>query len=345
MYPYPHPVSEATWWTLVIHLLFLIVGTVPAFLLLKRSRKRASSSQLWLLTLAFVALTAIVLAWSVNAEKHERPFLLGYLFYFSVMIIASFAAVAARVKRQLGRTPVSAILLALLGLLFLIGLFLPSVPSAREAARRMSCSQNLKQLSLSLLNYGGQHGSMPSPIGRTDSGQLISWRVEILPFCEFSSIYDEYDPRHAFDEEPNRTLQYRPKAPYLFTCPSDYREGNTGTGSALVYSSYSIPVGTGAVSEAISQPLEKFMTTQGSKLLILEACGADITWSEPREVELSVDSLGVNLPGNKRGQSRAILSSRHADGANSVRVDGSVLFVSDQIDPVVLRQLCERHSP
>jgi hypothetical protein len=64
------------------------------------------------------------------------------------------------------------------------------VQSAREAARRMQCSNNLKQLMLGLLNYESAVGSFPP--GGLKSNQL-AWTVHILPQIEQQNLYDKFD--------------------------------------------------------------------------------------------------------------------------------------------------------
>jgi len=80
------------------------------------------------------------------------------------------------------------VVIAIIGVL--VALLLPAVQAAREAARRMSCSNNLKQLSLALHNYEDVHKTLP-PAG-IDTNQM-SWTVLLLPFFEQQNLYDKFN--------------------------------------------------------------------------------------------------------------------------------------------------------
>lgn len=89
------------------------------------------------------------------------------------------------------------VVIAIIGVL--VGLLLPAVQAAREAARRMSCSNNLKQYGLALHNYHDTHQRF-APAGlhnRHPNGYnpRISWQVRILPFLEQSPLYEQLDFR------------------------------------------------------------------------------------------------------------------------------------------------------
>ncbi|MCC9609271.1 DUF1559 domain-containing protein [Blastopirellula sp. JC732] len=84
------------------------------------------------------------------------------------------------------------VVIAIIGVL--IALLLPAVQQAREAARRMSCSNNVKQLGLAMHNYHDTHGSFPfGYIGDdVDMGvhRRICWMQSILPFIEQNNLAD-----------------------------------------------------------------------------------------------------------------------------------------------------------
>lgn len=89
------------------------------------------------------------------------------------------------------------VVIAIIGIL--VGLLLPAVQAAREAARRMQCSNNVKQIGLALLNYesahkrfppGAIHSSMPRGSGRSGFSFGPSFYGLILPFVEQVPLYN-----------------------------------------------------------------------------------------------------------------------------------------------------------
>jgi len=87
------------------------------------------------------------------------------------------------------------VVIAIIGIL--IALLLPAVQAAREAARRMECSNNLKQLGIGLHNYNTAHKAFPagcrSHWSKSDWVWGHSWIVAILPYMEQKPLYDQFD--------------------------------------------------------------------------------------------------------------------------------------------------------
>jgi len=86
------------------------------------------------------------------------------------------------------------VVIAIIGIL--IALLLPAVQAAREAARRMSCTNNMKQYALALHNYHDANKTLPaSKMARVTDGVVRSWQCNtnwaLLPFIEQSALYDE----------------------------------------------------------------------------------------------------------------------------------------------------------
>ena len=84
----------------------------------------------------------------------------------------------------------------------LIALLLPAVQQAREAARRISCTNNMRQLVLSMHNYHDQHRAFP--FSRTTTGPIHNWAAYLLPYIEQKNLAETYDWNVSWTHANNR---------------------------------------------------------------------------------------------------------------------------------------------
>jgi prepilin-type N-terminal cleavage/methylation domain-containing protein/prepilin-type processing-associated H-X9-DG protein len=127
----------------------------------------------------------------------------------------------------------------------LIALLLPAVQAAREAARRMQCSNNLKQLALALHNYGNTYSSrfpagvtQPVPVISSSGGPYNTWMVRVMPYLERGTAFDRWNFTEGYSGPMQGPGGTRINEPILrtqfpaFQCPSDNARAKLFGGSA-----------------------------------------------------------------------------------------------------------------
>jgi prepilin-type processing-associated H-X9-DG protein len=108
------------------------------------------------------------------------------------------------------------VVIAIIGIL--VGLLLPAVQAAREAARGSQCQSQLRQLALGTLLYYNANGAFPDGGGQAASGQTWSWAAAILPFVEETSLNDLIDYKQTYYSA--RNLPAIRTQVSLYQCPS-----------------------------------------------------------------------------------------------------------------------------
>ena len=207
---------------------------------------------------------------------------------------------------------------------FFVAIPVAARPQAREAARRMQCNNNLKQIGLAMHNYHDVHGCFPPAYIPDENGRpMHSWRVLLLPYLEQKPLYDQYNFDEPWDSPQNLALANT--LLYVYQCPSDTLVGPSET-------SYLMIVGPGTVSDGpTATKISELTDGTSNTILVVEAAGCGINWLDPRDLDAEALSYLINDPVDGG------IQSEHPDGANVLFCDGSVMLVDAAVDPEQIR--------
>ncbi len=202
----------------------------------------------------------------------------------------------------------------------LVALLLPAVQAAREAARRMSASNNLKQIAVAMHNYHDTYGKLPPQATYDDQGKpLLSWRVHLLPFVEQSELYDQFHLDEPWNSEHNAGL--------IEHIPMVYR--NPSSSAEPQMANFLVPTGEGSIfANKEGTGFRDILDGTSNTIMVVEADdSAAVIWTKP-------DDLAYVNEQPLRG-----LGSAHPGGFQVSLADGSVRFISNTIDQDVLLRL------
>lgn len=219
--------------------------------------------------------------------------------------------------------------LAVIGIL--VALLLPAIGSAREAARRAACANQMRQIATAMLQYEAEHGSLPPAYTVDANGRpQHSWRVLLLPYLgpDAQSINSRYDYDAAWDSPQNQMLAK--EIPQVYVCPSD-PAAPTGDTSYCVLSGPDYVFHADKTTKLADLAAGSGMQT----LLLVETHGAGINWLQPRDMTEPELMLGLNS-GMQGG-----CASEHPGGINGAFADGRVTFLSDSTSPEELSEMAK----
>jgi prepilin-type N-terminal cleavage/methylation domain-containing protein/prepilin-type processing-associated H-X9-DG protein len=257
--------------------------------------------------------------------------------------------------------------LAIIGIL--IALLLPAVLSAREAARRIQCASNLKQLGLAVAGYESVYGCLPpGSLPRMSSVGLyedFSVFVRLLPVLEQQATFDATNFNLTSYDPPNRTLAGTGIA--ALWCPSDYGIANPlqdwAAGGQVWGTSYSAVSGPWEWDEFFLVPgtLDQLLAGEAQRIAqlgliyplssvrlagVTDGLSNTLLFSETDFTAWytwwsagdGYDTLvGTTAPPNSSmpilpGWQPLNVNSLHAGGVNCAFGDGSVKFIKNSID-------------
>jgi prepilin-type processing-associated H-X9-DG protein len=206
----------------------------------------------------------------------------------------------------------------------IVALLIPTLQSARDAARRARCLSNLRQIALAMHNYHSANGAFPRPAILDEKGKpLLSWRVAILPYVGQQDLYNRFKQDEPWDGPNNKALLK--EMPPVFLCPSR-------TGVEPFTTTYRAFVGNGAMFEK-DQDIGVVNVTDGTSntIMVVEAKQA-VPWTKPDDL-----SFHPVAPPSLRGT-----GSPHPGGFNAAMADGAVRFIKNTINLDVFRALITR---
>jgi hypothetical protein len=234
--------------------------------------------------------------------------------------------------RRSSGIPIVVVIVIVLGVFLVCGgvlaaLLLPAVGAAREAARRIQCSNNLRQFGLAMHNYHAQYDCFPPAYIADENGTPIhSWRVLLLPYLAESGLYEMYDFDEPWDGPNNSALA--PLIANIYQCPSDPNSQN-GTET-----NYVMIVGPGTISDGTgSTKIADITDGTSNTIMLVEVTGSGINWMEPRDLNADEITFEINDPFAPG------IGSNHLGVANVVLCDGSVSSMSDGTDPETIRAM------
>ncbi len=251
------------------------------------------------------------------------------------------------------------VVLAIIGVL--VALLLPAVQAAREAARRMNCISNLKQVGIAIHGYHDVFGTFPAggwifdPTQPATTRMNSGWSASVLPWVEQKPLYDSLNLSLPYNQAQNSTASATVLSVYL--CPSEPRQSfwNQAPGDAFQsadadYGGLYGPRGIGPKPYTNNPPRGPFLFNQNVAMAqVLDGSSGTIFVGEAPEAINALWASGHNI----FDQSAAInarpkyeygeeLTSQHPGGVNALFGDGSVHFLKNSLNLNVLAALCTR---
>lgn len=232
------------------------------------------------------------------------------------------------VKTQPGqKSNVLMIVLIILGVLFavavcviglLMALLVPAVQQARSAARNVETQNTARQIGLAVLNYESAYKKLPvAEIKDGNSQSLFSWRVEILPFLEETSISQSWKRDESWDSPSNLPLSNKHVSAFSSPlCPDS--DGTNRTAFVAVVGPDTVINSTGprkmnSIADGIS-----------NTAMLLEIRSSDIAWAEPRDVSVAEAVRLIQSCSDHRGLNVVFADGRVSSIAPSMPEDAIV---------------------
>lgn len=237
---------------------------------------------------------------------------------------------------------------------FILGLVAQGTYKVRQAADRMRCTNNLRQLGLTLHNYAGTYNdrlppaTMPNPNLKPE--ERFSWLVAVVPYVESSPLYKDI-MKHEKDGWNSREVlnvaggDYKP-----FTCPSCPSYGRTRA-TDLAPTTYPGLSGLGDDSAFLPLDDPRAGMFGHDRQLNLVDLRKQNSGTKPLVVVETSTSLGPWIAGGPATIRSLDVNARpylgvghpfggyHGDGGNALFLEGNVVYLHQSVDPEVFEAL------
>jgi prepilin-type processing-associated H-X9-DG protein len=213
----------------------------------------------------------------------------------------------------------------LLGIPCLFGtaVTLPAVQQAREAARRTQSRNNLQQTGIAMHTFHDAQGHWVGGTTGPDGEGLHSWQTHLLPYLDHAPLYQSIDQELAWDDPAHgdvfRTviLPYQHPSQAEFYTPEGFSISHYAGNVNVLLDDSQFTLGD--VTDGTSHTIAAGEVTAGFR-----------AWGDPSNLRDPADGFGL---------SAHQFGSSSAGGANMLFMDGSVRFISENINPDVLKAL------
>jgi len=243
----------------------------------------------------------------------------------------------------------------------LIALLLPAVQAAREAARRIRCVSNLRQIGLALHGYHDAHNTFPAggwvaAYGQENTVNMdIGWSAATLPWLEQRALYDGLNLSLPYKVAANSTAAATVLSVYL--CPSEPRKAVRSHAPGDPFDSADADYGGMYGPRGLDPPTFTNSPPAGPMIFNKNISLVEITDGSSQTIQVGEAPEAINafwISGhNVFDQSAPInarppleygeeLTSQHPGGVNALFADGSVRFLRDSTARAPLAALCTR---
>ena len=207
-----------------------------------------------------------------------------------------------------------------------VALILLAVPTMREDARKVQCSNNQREIVLALHYYHEAYGALPPLHTVDDQGKsLHSWRVLILPFIDQEELYRRIRLNEPWDSAHNQ--QFHDQMPLVYHCPS--HPGEDCCYSIVAGQAFIPARAAGSIVGLTFEEVSAEDREDLDNLLTVVEVKESFCWMAP-DADVTVDEVRHWI---KPDADRAVRGNRigsfHSGGANATCLNAASLFFPD----------------